>query len=124
VKLYAGRCLPKGAVGYVSKTDPLDQLQNAVRTVMAGHIFFPKFGTCSVQSADLHITDLELIQRPTDREFAIPQQLSYGRTMKEIGDAMLLSNKTISTYKERIIETLQVQSVIYLADFAKRNSLA
>ncbi|WP_347242390.1 LuxR C-terminal-related transcriptional regulator [Vibrio cholerae] len=40
-----------------------------------------------------------------------------------MGDAMLLSNKTISTYKSRLIEKLKVKSVVYLADFAKRNHL-
>lgn len=121
--LYAVRCLHKGAVGYVSKTAPLDQLSSAVKTVMTGRTFFPNLGTCPVRSTDHQVTDLELIQSLTDRELAILQQLSYGRTNKDIGDAMLLSNKTISTYKARIIEKLQVQSVVYLADFAKRNRL-
>ncbi|TLG90788.1 DNA-binding response regulator, partial [Pseudomonas edaphica] len=42
---------------------------------------------------------------------------------KEIGEAMLLSNKTVSNYKNRLIEKLNVKSLIYLADFAKRNKL-
>ncbi|WP_410923596.1 LuxR C-terminal-related transcriptional regulator, partial [Pseudomonas aeruginosa] len=48
---------------------------------------------------------------------------SQGLSNKEIGDAMLLSNKTVSTYKTRLIEKLKVKSVVYLADFAKRNNL-
>ena len=36
---------------------------------------------------------------------------------------MILSSKTISTYKARLIEKLNIKSVVYLADFAKRNDL-
>ncbi|MNO01282.1 Virulence factors putative positive transcription regulator BvgA [compost metagenome] len=64
-----------------------------------------------------------MIQSLTDRELTILQQLSNGLSNKQIGDAMLLSNKTISTYKTRLIEKLNVKSVVYLADFAKRNNL-
>lgn len=122
-KFYAARCLRKGAMGFISKTDHLDELIKAIRAVMSGHTFFPNLITYSVRDTDNQITDLELIQSLTDRELAILQQLSYGLTNKEIGDAMLLSNKTISTYKTRIIEKLKVKSVVYLADFAKRNNL-
>jgi two-component system response regulator EvgA len=122
-KFYAARCLRKGAMGFISKTDHLDELTKAIRAVMSGHTFFPNLATHSVCDTDNHVTDLELIQSLTDRELAILQQLSFGLTNKEIGDAMLLSNKTISTYKTRIIEKLKVKSVVYLADFAKRNNL-
>ncbi|AZE22385.1 DNA-binding response regulator, LuxR family [Pseudomonas chlororaphis subsp. aureofaciens] len=64
-----------------------------------------------------------MIRQLSNRELAILQQLARGFSNKEIGDAMLLSNKTISTYKSRLIEKLNVKSVVYLAEFAKRNSL-
>ncbi|MNP81417.1 Virulence factors putative positive transcription regulator BvgA [compost metagenome] len=64
-----------------------------------------------------------MIQSLTDRELSILQQLSHGLSNKQIGESMLLSNKTISTYKTRLIEKLNVKSVVYLADFAKRNNL-
>ena len=64
-----------------------------------------------------------MIQSLTDRELSILQQLSHGLSNKQIGESMLLSNKTISTYKTRLIEKLNVKSVVYLADFAQRNKL-
>ena len=79
--------------------------------------------TSSVRRSDVETTDLELIQTLSDRELTILQQLAMGLSNKEIGDSMLLSNKTISTYKTRLIEKLNVKSVVYLADFAKRNNL-
>ena len=49
--------------------------------------------------------------------------LARGYGNKAIGEAMLLSNKTISTYKTRLLEKLRLTSVVDLADFARRNQL-
>jgi two-component system response regulator EvgA len=76
-----------------------------------------------VRRKDTDATDLDLIQSLSNRELTILQQLSIGLTNKEIGDGLLLSAKTVSTYKTRLIEKLNVKSVVYLADFAKRNNL-
>ncbi|OPA96930.1 DNA-binding response regulator [Pseudomonas fluorescens] len=120
---YSMRCMKAGAAGYISKTNDLDELVKAIKAVMGGYTFFPNLANSSVRRSDAGATDLELIQALSDRELTILQQLSQGLTNKQIADAMLLSNKTISTYKTRIIEKLNVKSVVYLADFAKRNNL-
>ncbi|OPA93048.1 DNA-binding response regulator [Pseudomonas fluorescens] len=120
---YSMRCMKAGAAGYISKTNDLDELTKAIKAVMDGYTFFPNLAISSVRRSDVEVTDLELIQSLSDRELTILQQLSRGLSNKEIGDAMLLSNKTVSTYKTRLIEKLNVKSVVYLADFAKRNNL-
>ncbi|MBK5344069.1 MULTISPECIES: response regulator transcription factor [Pseudomonas] len=120
---YSMRCMKAGAAGFISKTNELDELVKAIKTVMDGYTFFPNLANSSVRRSDVEATDLELIQSLSDRELVILQQLSMGLTNKEIGDAMLISNKTVSTYKTRLIEKLNVKSVVYLADFAKRNNL-
>lgn len=120
---YSMRCMKAGAAGYISKTNDLDELTKAIKAIMDGYTFFPNLATSSVRRSDVEVTDLELIQSLSDRELTILQQLSRGLSNKEIGDAMLLSNKTVSTYKTRLIEKLNVKSVVYLADFAKRNNL-
>lgn len=122
-QFYAMRCMQAGAAGYVSKTEDTNELLKAISAVMSGYTFFPNLSCNSVRRSDTRASDLELIQSLTDRELSILQQLSSGLSNKQIGEAMLLSNKTISTYKTRLIEKLNVKSVVYLADFAKRNSL-
>ncbi|MOA31488.1 Virulence factors putative positive transcription regulator BvgA [compost metagenome] len=117
------RCMKAGAAGYMSKTNDLDELVKAIKVVMDGYTFFPNLASSSVRRSDAQATDLELIQSLSDRELTILQQLAKGLSNKEIGEAMLLSNKTVSTYKTRLIEKLNVKSVVYLADFAKRNNL-
>ncbi|QQZ39516.1 response regulator transcription factor [Pseudomonas sp. SK3(2021)] len=120
---YAQRCMILGAVGYVSKTGDLEELSRAVKLVMSGYSYFPVATNSSVRRADIQASEQDLIQQLSNRELAILQQLARGFSNKEIGDAMLLSNKTVSTYKSRLIEKLNVKSVVYLADFAKRNNL-
>lgn len=120
---YAQRCMSVGAFGYVSKTGNLEELTRAIRVIMDGYSYFPVLPNSSVRLVDGQVSEQQLIQQLSNRELAILQQLARGFSNKEIGDAMLLSNKTVSTYKSRLIEKLNVKSVVYLADFAKRNNL-
>ncbi|TWC18829.1 MULTISPECIES: response regulator transcription factor [unclassified Pseudomonas] len=120
---YAMRCMKAGAAGYISKTDDLSELSKAIKALMASYTYFPNLVGHSVRRCDVDCTEMEMIRELSDRELIILQQLARGLSNKEIGDAMLLSNKTVSTYKTRLIEKLNVKSVVYLADFAKRNNL-
>jgi len=120
---YAMRCMKAGASGYVSKTGSLEELTRAIKVIMDGYSYFPLLAHSSVRAVDNQASEHDLIGQLSDRELTILQQLARGFSNKEIGDSMLLSNKTISTYKTRLIEKLNVKSVVYLADFAKRNNL-
>lgn len=120
---YSLRCLQAGAAGYVSKTDDLAELNKAVRAVLSGFTYFPDVALSSVRSQDLRATERECIAGLTDRELTVLQHLARGLSNKAIGETMLLSNKTISTYKSRLLEKLRLHSLIDLADFARRNEL-
>ncbi|WP_277761069.1 response regulator transcription factor [Pseudomonas sp. A34-9] len=120
---YAMRCMKAGASGYVSKAGSLEELTRAVKMIREGYSYFPLLSNTSVRASDNQASEREMIEKLSDRELTILQQLARGFSNKEIGDSMLLSNKTISTYKTRLIEKLNVKSVVYLAEFAKRNNL-
>ena len=64
-----------------------------------------------------------MIESLSGRELTILQQIARGVSNKQIALDMTLSSKTISTYKARLIEKLNMKSVVYLAEFAKRNGL-
>jgi two-component system response regulator EvgA len=120
---YAARCMKAGAVGYVSKTDNLDELVKAIKAVMSGYTYFPSLTFGSVRRGDAEASELEMIGGLSDRELSILLHLARGMSNKEIGDVMLLSNKTVSTYKSRLIDKLNVKSVVHLSEFVKRNNL-
>lgn len=120
---YSLRCLQAGAAGYVSKTDDLGELSKALRAVLSGYTYFPEVALSSVNHQDLRSSEAHCIASLTDRELMVLQHLARGLSNKVIGEKMLLSNKTISTYKSRLLEKLRVNSLIDLADFARRHQL-
>ena len=117
------RCMKVGAAGYVSKSDNLNELVKAVQAVTSGYSYFPDVALSSVHRGDSLDSEAQCISRLTDRELLILQQLARGYSNKAIGEAMLLSNKTVSTYKTRLIEKLRVKSLVDLADLARRHAL-
>ncbi|MFB4391245.1 MULTISPECIES: response regulator [unclassified Pseudomonas] len=120
---FSMRCMRAGASGYVSKGDDLDELVKAIDAIKAGYTFFPDLAMSSVRHDDAYASETAMIQRLSDRELSIFQQLAHGFSNQEIADKMLLSSKTISTYKARIIDKLKLKSLVHLAEFAKRNNL-
>ena len=120
---YSQRCMKAGAAGVISKSQDLTELLRAVKIIMDGYTFFPYLAASSVRNSDANMSDVELIQHLSARELYILQQLARGLSNKKIAEDMILSSKTISTYKARLIEKLNIKSVVYLADFAKRNDL-
>ncbi|AZD55531.1 Two-component transcriptional response regulator, LuxR family [Pseudomonas chlororaphis subsp. aurantiaca] len=120
---YSARCMKAGAAGYISKVDELSELTKGIKAVMSGYMYFPNLAASSVRHSDIEVSEQTMIQSLSDRELIILQQLALGMSNKTIGENLLLSSKTISTYKTRLIEKLNMKSVVYLAEFAKRNNL-
>lgn len=118
---YSARCMRNGALGFISKTNDLEELSKAISVVMSGYTFFPRLPSSSVHMDHLQYTEMQLIEKLSDRELTIFQELARGSTNKEIAEVMLLSHKTVSTYKTRLIEKLNVKSAVHLRDLAKRN---
>ncbi|NVZ52501.1 response regulator transcription factor [Pseudomonas sp. B6002] len=120
---FSTRCMRAGAMGFVAKTGELDELQKAIRAVMSGYSCFPSLPTSSVHRDDLQSTEQQLVDALSDRELTVLQKLALGLGNKEIAEDMLLSHKTISTYKTRLKEKLRMSSIVHLSKFAQRNHL-
>ncbi|WP_073523164.1 response regulator transcription factor [Pseudomonas fluorescens] len=123
-EFYAMRCMRAGAAGFVSKQDDMEELVKAVNAIKSGYTFFPDLTMNSVRRKDVDASEHKLIESLSDRELSILQLLARGLSNKQIGEHMFLSNKTISTYKARIVEKLNLRSLVHLSDLAKRNNLA
>ncbi|OPA89756.1 DNA-binding response regulator [Pseudomonas fluorescens] len=120
---FSARCLRAGASGYVGKAADLGDLQKAIKAVMSGYSCFPSLPSSSVRRDDLQSTEEDLVHSLSDRELAVLQMLALGLGNNEIAERMLLSHKTISTYKTRLKEKLNIDSVVHMAKFAQRNGL-
>lgn len=119
--LFAVRCMQSGAAGYVCKQEDLSELLSAIKAVLAGYNYFPSQAIHNGhESSD---ADLSLFRQVNDRELMVLQLFAQGRSNKEIAKGMFLSNKTVSTYKKRLMQKLQVDTLVDLIEMAKRNAL-
>ncbi|QHG64050.1 response regulator transcription factor [Pseudomonas putida] len=119
--LFAVRCMHSGAAGYVCKQEDLSELLSAIKAVLDGYNYFPSQAIHSNhETAD---PDLRLFRLVNDRELMVLQLFAQGRSNQEIAKGMFLSNKTVSTYKKRLMQKLQADSLVDLIEMAKRNAL-
>ncbi len=122
-EFFSARCMRAGAMGFVAKTGELDELQKAIKAVMSNYSCFPSLPSSSVRRDDLQSTELQLVESLSDRELEVLRMLALGLGNNQIAEQMLLSHKTISTYKTRLKEKLRMSSVVHIAKFAQRNQL-
>ncbi|MGX5011163.1 response regulator [Enterobacter asburiae] len=115
--LYAERALRAGASAFFSKDSEISQLASLCHTVLSGYSCFPEaaLATLLASSTMGDKTDNVLAQL-SDRELTVLRYLSSGLSNKEIADRLILSNKTISTYKARLMGKLHVTDISALAD--------
>ncbi|MBJ9977238.1 response regulator transcription factor [Pseudomonas sp. S75] len=119
--LFAIRCMHSGAAGFVCKQEDLSELLSAVKAVLSGYNYFPNEAMKPAPQSSSQ--ELELFKQINDRELMVLQLFAMGRSNKDIAKGMFLSNKTVSTYKKRLMQKLQVSTLVELIEAAKRNAL-
>ena len=120
---FADRCIRAGAIGFIEKTEDVDALSKAINQVMNGQTYLSNVDANLPPQECQKMNDVELLKTLSDRELHTLQYLVSGMSNKQISQIMLLSEKTVSTYKVRVMAKLNIKSVVYLAEFAKRNNL-
>lgn len=121
--LFAVRCMHSGAAGYVCKQEDLSELLSAIKAVLSGYNYFPSQAINNLRANPDEQCELELFKQVNDRELMVLQLFAQGRSNKEIAQGMFLSNKTVSTYKKRLMQKLKANSLVDLIEMAKRNAL-
>lgn len=120
---YAVRCARAGASGFVAKTSDIKELTSAVQVVLSGYKLFPVTEYSSVDGSASLASEKELIETLSDRELSVLRNLASGQRIRDIAKDLLLSEKTVSTYKSRLVTKLQVGNFLELVELAKRNDL-
>ncbi|MBS2781049.1 response regulator transcription factor [Aeromonas salmonicida] len=113
------RCFQAGADGFISKMDDLTLLCSAIRACLVGKRYFPD-EIISEGNRISNVNSDDALLSLSDREMSVFLSLCKGCSNKEIANNMLLSEKTISTYKSRVMRKLQVNNMVELIGFAKR----
>ena len=116
------RALRAGAAGYVTKDSEPEVLIAAIRKVAAGGRFIDPSLVDKVVF-DAGGGDAPPHELLSDREFQVLQMLVCGKSVGDIGEALNLSAKTISTHKMRLMQKLGVDNNADLVRYALRHGL-
>ena len=120
---YAVRALKLGAAGYVSKQSAADVLVSAVRRVLSGGRYVSPAlaellaGSLSGAAAESSHESL------SNRELQVLKMIASGKTLKEIGAELALSEKTVATYRARISDKMGLPTNVDLTRYAMRHGL-
>jgi DNA-binding NarL/FixJ family response regulator len=120
---YAVRCLRAGAAAYINKDSAPEELAIATKKIMSGG----RYLSTSLQEKLIANLD-EPVDKPlheslSDREHEVMRMIAEGVPLTEIGDRLHVSVKTISSYRARIMEKMQMKSNAELTRYAMSNSL-
>jgi two-component system, NarL family, invasion response regulator UvrY len=120
---YAIRCLRAGAQGYLNKGgDPAD-LARAVRTVMQGRKYVtPEVAQMLVESLNAP-AGAALHDALSEREMQTLIKIGSGKRLADIAVELMLSPKTVSVYRSRLLEKLKLANNAELTVYAIRNGL-
>ena len=120
---YAIRAFKLGASGYLSKDSAFEELAMAIRKILSGGKYIS-----AAFAEKLFFTDPEqgtqnLHDSLSDREFQVMIMLAKGKTVLEIASEIFISDKTVSTYRSRIMEKMGMKKNADLTLYAIKKNL-
>ena len=109
--------LRMGALGFISKGSPVEEMVTAIRRVMSGQRYL-----CAEVANNLAFIGLPGHESPfsklSQREAEVVSLILQGKTIKEMSEMLALSDKTINTYRYRLYEKLKVKNDVELTRLA------
>jgi DNA-binding NarL/FixJ family response regulator len=121
---YAVRCLRAGAAAYINKDSAPEELAQAARKVLSGGRYV---GAGLAEKLVSQLNESE--DRPrhellSDRELEVMLMIATGVSLTEIGDRLHVSAKTVSSYRARVLEKMQMKSNAELTRYAVSQNLS
>ena len=117
------RLLKAGAAGYLTKDKAPEVLLHAVRKILRGEKYV------SESLAEKAVLDLvsetrkPLHESLSNREYQVMRMIASGKTLNEIGKELFLSARTVSTYRARVLEKMNIKTNSDLIRYALENKL-
>lgn len=117
-QLYAIRYIQAGAKGYLHKQSKHTEIKAAINTVLKNEIYVSQIVKDSLLNNVIanNGTDTNPLKRLSNRELEVAKLLIEGLGISEISNLLNLQMSTVSTYKNRILEKLQVPNVMQLLE--------
>ena len=120
---YARRALRAGASGYVTKNATREELLKAVQVVMEGGVFLDSEIGLKISPGEAGSDD-PVHRSLSARELQVMSLIGSGKTVSEIAVLLKISDKTVSTYRTRILEKMKMRTNVEIIRYAIRNGLA
>ncbi len=115
---FALRTIKAGAAGYLSKDCAPSELLRAIRQITSGHRYITHTMAENIMDFVRDGQPVSPHDRLSDRELEVLRLLGQGKTVSMIADSMALSVKTVSTYRTRILEKLNLHTTADLMRYA------
>lgn len=120
---YAIRVLRAGASGYLTKDSAPDELIRAIRKISQGG----KYVSSELAEQLATVIGIDYERPPhemlSDREYQILCEIASGKTVSQIAEELLLSVKTVSTYRGRVLKKMNMKTNAELIYYAVKNEL-
>ncbi|MFN3908472.1 MAG: LuxR C-terminal-related transcriptional regulator [Flavobacterium sp.] len=118
--IYAPNAIKAGASSFVSKLDKLENLSKVIIRVYKGAIIYNEQVRSNISLILKQNKNDRLYRKLSNREMEVLRYISYGKKNIEISKILDLNEKTISTYKLRLLNKFQVTNVVDLIEKAKK----
>lgn len=120
---YAVRAFKLGASGYVSKQSASSELMAAISKALAGGRYVTPLLAEALAATVAGETLVAPHEMLSNRELQVLRMVALGKTLKEIATELMLSEKTIATYRTRISQKLGLATNVELARYAVRHHI-
>ncbi|MEN8262994.1 MAG: response regulator transcription factor [Nitrospirota bacterium] len=120
---YAIRAFKAGAFGYLTKESSPNELIEAIRKISIGKKYVSSSLAETLASHLEAKSEKPLHDSLSDREYEVMCMIASGKTVKEIAAELSLSVKTISTYRARILEKMNMKNNAQLTHYTIQNRL-
>ncbi len=120
---FALRAIRSGANAYLNKGCSPEELTQALRMACAGQVYLTP-ATANLMANDLRKpTDRPPHERLSNREMQVLRLMAQGETVQHIAQALCLSGNTVSTYRARVFEKLELKNLVDLVNYTKLHGL-
>jgi len=107
---YALKTIKAGASGFLNKESTPEELTKAIRKIFDGNAYISEMFAEKLVLDYKHLSKGNIHDRLSEREFQILTLIGSGKKTGEIADLLSLSVKTVSTYRSRIFEKMEMKS--------------
>jgi two-component system invasion response regulator UvrY len=109
-----------GVLGFISKKSPVDEMINAIRKVMAGDRYLSEDVAHNLATQGLPGYHESPFSKLSRRESEVVTLILQGKSIKEMSEMLILSDKTVNTYRYRLYDKLNIKNDVQLTRLAIR----